>query len=112
VPASCGPSDEAWWASLVLGALDNGGSGLASSRSPSPIADDDGSMDVLGVWSRVMGEGGNKVLGCGVDAVDVSLSCTIVDGCAGFAIAAGFGFFEATFLGAMALAHKALPWVD
>ena len=100
------------WASLVLGALDNGGFGLASFRSLSPMADDDGSMDVCGVGSRVIGERGKRVLGYGVDAVDASLLYIIVDGCAGSAIATGFSFFEAAFLGAMALAHTALPEVD
>jgi hypothetical protein len=56
-----------------------------------------------------MREGRNKVLGCGVDAVNVSLLYTIINDCAKFIIITGFGFFEATFLSAMTLTHKALP---
>jgi hypothetical protein len=55
-----------------------------------------------------MREGGNKMLGYDVNAVNVSLLYIIVDGCARFIIITGFSFFEATFLNAMALTHKAL----
>jgi hypothetical protein len=60
----------------------------------------------------VIGEGGNKVLGYSVDAVDVSLSCIIIDGCARSTITSGLSFFKADFLGAIARAHTALPGVN
>jgi hypothetical protein len=93
----------------VLGALNNKGFRLASPLSLSLITNDAGSTDVFRVGSRVIEEGGNKILCYGVDALNVSLLYIIIDGCAGSTITTGFSFFKVVFLGVIALTYIALP---